>query len=329
MDIPKSIDLTLKVAEIAKGGEIFILKMPKLYIDDFVNVAINTLAIEFGYKPNKIKIKMIGQRMGEKFHEELMTKQEINNSYEIKNMSIIPSEIKVGNKQMNILVIGSKQNPKISKEFDHIVYINGSIYIYEKIKKPLQSTHVVSNYCFEEDWGWKKYFKNQFKNKYVNNLVIIKSRDININDIVRKLKEINYKYDNLVFLSRKERTDITNSIIGKLYLIYTAITMLDNLKSKLINIIKLILKKETGGYKPSTGVFTCLYCLDKYSNIKKLIISGVSLTKGTHVYDVNHIYPDSHNHFDKYILKKLSKRNNVYTTEKDLSEITNIQYLEK
>ena len=41
---------------------------------------------------------------------------------------------------MDILVIGSKPNPVIPKKFNHIVYVNASIYIYPQIDLTLQST---------------------------------------------------------------------------------------------------------------------------------------------------------------------------------------------
>lgn len=93
MSIDKAVNLVLKTAEMAEGGEIFILKMPALRIGDFANVMIEKFALQYKYNPKKIKIKIIGEKPGEKFHEELITEKEIKNTYETKDMFIILPEI--------------------------------------------------------------------------------------------------------------------------------------------------------------------------------------------------------------------------------------------
>lgn len=73
MSISTSVSLILKASVNAKGGEIFILKMPSLRIGDLANAMIKEYAPKFGYKPEQIKTKIIGKRVAEKMDEELIT----------------------------------------------------------------------------------------------------------------------------------------------------------------------------------------------------------------------------------------------------------------
>jgi FlaA1/EpsC-like NDP-sugar epimerase len=89
MSIPKAVELVLKSAEMAKGGEIFIFKMPALRIGDLAEVMIQESAPEYGYAPNEIEIKNIGKRPGEKLYEELMIEEEAENAYENEAMFVV------------------------------------------------------------------------------------------------------------------------------------------------------------------------------------------------------------------------------------------------
>lgn len=90
MSIDKATMLVLKAAEIAKGGEIFILKMPALRIKDLAKAIIEEEAASYGYNPKKIKIYFIGKRNGEKMFEELMNEDEADIVYEREDMFILP-----------------------------------------------------------------------------------------------------------------------------------------------------------------------------------------------------------------------------------------------
>ena len=98
----KAIELVLRAGEMAKGGETFILKMPAVRIFDFVKVVIVDLAPQYGFSPEEIEIKTIGERPGEKTHEELMTAEEMLRVKETDDMFILmPNQVKlrdVGNK---------------------------------------------------------------------------------------------------------------------------------------------------------------------------------------------------------------------------------------
>jgi len=104
MSFDRAVKLILEAAVKAKGGEVFILKMPVLRTGDLTEAIIEELAPKYGYKPEQIKIKLIGERTGEKLHEELMTEYEAKKAYETKNMFIIfPSIIRKKSTQKHLL----------------------------------------------------------------------------------------------------------------------------------------------------------------------------------------------------------------------------------
>lgn len=89
MSIPRAVDLILRAAEIAEGGEIFILKMPVIRIRDLAEVMIREMAPQYGIDPANLEIKITGIRPGEKLHEQLMTEEESADVYEDDNMLVI------------------------------------------------------------------------------------------------------------------------------------------------------------------------------------------------------------------------------------------------
>jgi len=88
MSVREAADLVIKGALLAKGGEVFITKMPVVRIIDLANVMIEMLAPQFGYKPEDIEIQYIGSKPGEKLYEELMSEEETNRSHELKDMFV-------------------------------------------------------------------------------------------------------------------------------------------------------------------------------------------------------------------------------------------------
>ena len=85
MTIPEAARLVIEACTLAKGGEVFISKMPVIRIVDLATVMIETLAPEFGHKPEDIKIEYIGAKAGEKMYEELLNSEEIVRTKELQN----------------------------------------------------------------------------------------------------------------------------------------------------------------------------------------------------------------------------------------------------
>ncbi len=89
MSISQAVGLILKSAVAAKGGEIFILKMPAVKIGALAEAMVEMFVPKDGVKSPVEKIKQIGLRQGEKFHEELMTHIELLNAVENDGMYIV------------------------------------------------------------------------------------------------------------------------------------------------------------------------------------------------------------------------------------------------
>jgi len=89
MEISSASDLILQAGEIAKGREIFILKMPALRIADLAEAMIEEYAPQYGYRPDAIPLKIIGKRNGEKLYEDLMAEEEAERAYERNDMFLI------------------------------------------------------------------------------------------------------------------------------------------------------------------------------------------------------------------------------------------------
>jgi FlaA1/EpsC-like NDP-sugar epimerase len=92
MSIPQAATLVLKAAEYARGGELFILKMPSLNILDLAEVLIEDYEKTYGVKFEQ-GIREIGIRPGEKLYEELMTLDESVRALCNDEMFLIPSSI--------------------------------------------------------------------------------------------------------------------------------------------------------------------------------------------------------------------------------------------
>ena len=78
LTLEDSYKFVFRCLKISIGGEIFIPKIPSYKILDLAK-AIN----------KKAKVKIIGIRPGEKLHEEMISKYESFNSYELKDMYLI------------------------------------------------------------------------------------------------------------------------------------------------------------------------------------------------------------------------------------------------
>jgi FlaA1/EpsC-like NDP-sugar epimerase len=81
----KAIELVLLSGTMARGGEIFIFKMPTLNINDLAESMIE----KYGNASKEI----IGRRAGEKMYEEIMTEEEMSRAYEGEDIYIVSPQI--------------------------------------------------------------------------------------------------------------------------------------------------------------------------------------------------------------------------------------------
>jgi FlaA1/EpsC-like NDP-sugar epimerase len=89
MTVVESCRLILSAAEIARGGEVFVTKMPVITIEDLAHVMADLLAPGFGYAPQSIDIRETGAKPGEKMYEELMSDEETRRAYELEEMFVV------------------------------------------------------------------------------------------------------------------------------------------------------------------------------------------------------------------------------------------------
>ena len=87
MSISNAVNLVLEVVAETKGRETFILKMNSMKIKDLAEVLVNSLSKE------KINIKIVGKRPGEKLYEALLTKEESVIAKNNKDKFILKQEL--------------------------------------------------------------------------------------------------------------------------------------------------------------------------------------------------------------------------------------------
>jgi len=77
MRVQDAVELIFKSLDTSVGGEIFVLKMPAFKLGDLADVMVNYIAPHLGIEPEKVCVKNIGLRKGEKMHEKLFSEDEL------------------------------------------------------------------------------------------------------------------------------------------------------------------------------------------------------------------------------------------------------------
>jgi FlaA1/EpsC-like NDP-sugar epimerase len=94
MTLAQATNLTIEAMKESRGGEIFVLKMPAIFLEDLVKVILNETCRKYDITRNEVAVEEIGLRPGEKMFEELMTFDESMNALEHSRMFIIPPDFK-------------------------------------------------------------------------------------------------------------------------------------------------------------------------------------------------------------------------------------------
>lgn len=89
MPMRDAVRLCFEAMQRMAGGEVFILKMPRIRVGDLVEVLIEAYAPQFGFRPDEIAIETIGARAGEKRHEVLLTEDEALAAEETEGMYVV------------------------------------------------------------------------------------------------------------------------------------------------------------------------------------------------------------------------------------------------
>lgn len=92
MTSDRAVDLALEAARVAKGGEVFVFKMPATQLGDLVDAAIAVYAPRYGRDAASISRISIAPRPGEKAYEELMTADESLRARDVGDMyAVLPA----------------------------------------------------------------------------------------------------------------------------------------------------------------------------------------------------------------------------------------------
>jgi len=89
MSISDAVQLIVDSAAIAKGGEVFVTKMPAIKIEDLAKVMVQELAPIFNHDPEKVNIDVIGAKPGEKLYEELLLEEELRRTLELDKYFVV------------------------------------------------------------------------------------------------------------------------------------------------------------------------------------------------------------------------------------------------
>lgn len=89
MTLKEAVSLVMESVFLARGGEVFVTKMPVIRIADLASVMIEELGPAYGFDPEKIKIDHIGSKAGEKLYEELMNDEETRRTVELERYFVV------------------------------------------------------------------------------------------------------------------------------------------------------------------------------------------------------------------------------------------------
>ncbi|MBN2602730.1 MAG: SDR family NAD(P)-dependent oxidoreductase [Candidatus Thermoplasmatota archaeon] len=115
MSIKDTVDLVFLATLMAKGGEIFIFKMPVVRLGDLTEIIIEKYSELYGYNKDEIHTKIIGNRAGEKIFEELMTESESEIAFETEDMLIIPPQLELENLNYDVKDYSNASKCKLNR----------------------------------------------------------------------------------------------------------------------------------------------------------------------------------------------------------------------
>ncbi len=96
MSTDRAVELCLQATAQARGGEVFVFKMPVARLGDLVTAAIDAFAPTYGRDPASIAVTPMPARPGEKAYEELMTEDESRRAIDLGVMYAVLPSIETG-----------------------------------------------------------------------------------------------------------------------------------------------------------------------------------------------------------------------------------------
>jgi FlaA1/EpsC-like NDP-sugar epimerase len=89
MTLEEAASLVMESVHVAQGGEVFVMKMPAVRIEDLAHELIRRLAPRHGRDPGGIELRTIGVKPGEKMYEELLSEEEVRRTVETRNFFVV------------------------------------------------------------------------------------------------------------------------------------------------------------------------------------------------------------------------------------------------
>lgn len=89
MTLEEAVRLVMDSVFLARGGEVFVTKMPVVRIQDLAEVMVEELAPEYGHDPADVAVQVVGSRPGEKLYEELLNEEEVRRAVEYDRYFIV------------------------------------------------------------------------------------------------------------------------------------------------------------------------------------------------------------------------------------------------
>lgn len=121
MTMEEAVKLVLETVFFAKGGEVFVTKMPVVRIEDLAEIMIEEMAARCGHDPKSIKVKIIGSKSGEKFYEELMNEEETRRTIDLDNYFVILPAFKSVYENIEYTYKGTKKGTGINRPYNSAV----------------------------------------------------------------------------------------------------------------------------------------------------------------------------------------------------------------
>jgi FlaA1/EpsC-like NDP-sugar epimerase len=94
MSIDHAVELMFEALRIARGGEVFVLKMPAVRIEELATVLRDELAPLHGLQPGDVPIEETGATAGEKLAEDLVSDEELGRCLETEEMFIVLPQLR-------------------------------------------------------------------------------------------------------------------------------------------------------------------------------------------------------------------------------------------
>jgi FlaA1/EpsC-like NDP-sugar epimerase len=111
MTLSEAVALVMEVVSLAKGGEVFVTKMPVCRIEDLAITMVEELAPRYGHDPNDVPIRIVGPKPGEKYHEELMNEEEIRRTIELEQHFVIVPAFRSNFRRVEYAYPGMRDEP--------------------------------------------------------------------------------------------------------------------------------------------------------------------------------------------------------------------------